>query len=181
MIDFTLATMTVLFVLALLGAETLGRSIATRMPTEDALGSLSHDRIGHILTSIFGLLALLVGFSFSMALDRYETRRSDVVAEANALGTAHYRASFLGETTSDLQRAIEDYTRHRTTYGSAIETGRDALEAQAQQLRPARASSRLRTRRLAHRPSLASTRSSISACSVRPICAQNCRGRCSPF
>jgi hypothetical protein len=35
MIDFTLATVTVLFVLALLGAETLGRTIAIRMPCED--------------------------------------------------------------------------------------------------------------------------------------------------
>jgi hypothetical protein len=130
---------------------------------QDDPSTLNHDRIGHILTSIFGLLALLVGFSFSIALDRYETRRSDVVAEANALGTAYYRASFLGETTADLRRSIADYTRHRTTYGSAIESGRDALEAQAQRLRQAIAAAGSGLQPVANTPLGASTIASVNA------------------
>ncbi len=43
---------------------------------------------GYILSAVLGLLALLVGFTFSMALNRYETRRELVVQEANAIGTA---------------------------------------------------------------------------------------------
>ena len=34
-----------------------------------------------------GLLALLIAFSFSMALSRYETRRGLVLEEANAIGS----------------------------------------------------------------------------------------------
>jgi hypothetical protein len=34
-----------------------------------------------------GLLALLLGFSFSLALSRYEVRRNLVLQEANAIGT----------------------------------------------------------------------------------------------
>ena len=38
-----------------------------------------------------GLLALLLGFTFSLALQRHEERRSLVIAEANALGTSWLR------------------------------------------------------------------------------------------
>jgi hypothetical protein len=52
----------------------------------------SHD---HLLTAILGLLALLLGFTFSLALNRYETRRELVVQEANALGTTWLRVQLL--------------------------------------------------------------------------------------
>lgn len=45
-----------------------------------------------ISTNIIGLLALILGFSFSMAIERYETRRVLSVKEANAIGTAYLRS-----------------------------------------------------------------------------------------
>lgn len=51
----------------------------------------------HLLTAALGLLALLLGFSFSMSLIRYETRRDLVVQEANALGTTWLRIQLLNE------------------------------------------------------------------------------------
>jgi len=52
----------------------------------------SHD---HLLSAVLGLLALLLGFTFSLALNRYEARRDLVVQEANAIGTAWLRAQLL--------------------------------------------------------------------------------------
>jgi hypothetical protein len=49
-----------------------------------------HDATGGYKEAIIGLMALLVGFTFAMALDRYNTRRTLVVEEASAIG-AHYR------------------------------------------------------------------------------------------
>ena len=40
-------------------------------------------------------LALLVGFSLTMAVGRYDARRQLVLTEANAIGTAHLRARLL--------------------------------------------------------------------------------------
>ncbi len=37
---------------------------------------------------MLGLLALLLGFTFSLALNHFEARRNLVVQEANALGSA---------------------------------------------------------------------------------------------
>jgi hypothetical protein len=46
-------------------------------------------------SAMLGLLALIIGFSFSMALSRFEARRDAVVNEANAIGTAALRARLL--------------------------------------------------------------------------------------
>jgi len=54
--------------------------------------SQSHD---HLLSAVLGLLALLLGFTFSLSLDRYEGRRGLVVQEANALGTLWLRVQLL--------------------------------------------------------------------------------------
>lgn len=50
---------------------------------------------GYLVSAVLGLLALLMGFTFSLAIDRYETRRVLVLEESNAIGTAYLRAQLL--------------------------------------------------------------------------------------
>lgn len=45
--------------------------------------------------SVLGLLALMLSFTFSMALNHFEARRDAVLGEANAIGTAALRAGML--------------------------------------------------------------------------------------
>ena len=52
---------------------------------------------GYIVSATLGLLALLLGFTFSLAVQRFETRRELVVADANAIGTAYLRVQLLSE------------------------------------------------------------------------------------
>ena len=52
---------------------------------------LAHEGIGVIEAAVFALLGLLLGFSFSGATSRLETRRELVVKEANAISTAYLR------------------------------------------------------------------------------------------
>ena len=47
---------------------------------------------GFILAGMLTLLALLIGFSFSMAAGRYDLRKTYEEAEANAIGTEYVRA-----------------------------------------------------------------------------------------
>lgn len=64
--------------------------------------------------AIFGLIALILGFSFSFAAERYEGRRELVVTEANALGRTDLRASFLPAAQSAaLRNVLIEYTRTR--------------------------------------------------------------------
>ena len=48
-----------------------------------------------ILAATLTLLALIIGFSFSMAIDRYNLRKSCEATEANAIGTEYVRTELL--------------------------------------------------------------------------------------
>lgn len=56
-----------------------------------------HERedFGFILTASLTLLVLIIGFTFSVAVGRYDQRKNYEEAEANAIGTEYVRASLL--------------------------------------------------------------------------------------
>lgn len=71
----------------------------------------------HLLSAVLGLLALLLGFTFSLALNRYEARRELVVQEANAIGTTWLRAQLLEEPGRAAMRdLLRDYVEVRLTW-----------------------------------------------------------------
>jgi hypothetical protein len=88
---------------------------------------------GFTLTSVLGLLALLVSFTFSMSLSRYDTRRELVVAEANAIGTTSLRVQLLdANARNELNPILHAYVAERIVYGSASsEQEQDASYARA--------------------------------------------------
>jgi hypothetical protein len=57
-------------------------------------------------SAMLGLLALMLAFTFSMALSRFEARRDAVLNEANAIGTTALRARLLPEPQRSEERAI---------------------------------------------------------------------------
>ncbi len=68
--------------------------------------------------SMLGLLALLLGFTFSLALSRHDARSGSVVAEANAIGTAWLRLDFLeGAAKTQAKVNMLKYTRLRVEAG----------------------------------------------------------------
>jgi hypothetical protein len=60
---------------------------------------------GVILTATLTLLGLIIGFSFSMAISRYDQRKNYEEAEANAIGTEYLRADLLPEADAARVRA----------------------------------------------------------------------------
>jgi len=54
-------------------------------------------QVGGVQGAVLGLLGLLLGFTFAMAVNRYDLRRELVLKEANAIGTTWLRASLLPE------------------------------------------------------------------------------------
>jgi hypothetical protein len=57
-----------------------------------------------VLTATLTLLGLIVGFSFSMAVSRYDQRKALEEAEANAIGTEYVRADLLAESSANRVR-----------------------------------------------------------------------------
>jgi hypothetical protein len=70
----------------------IGRSFSKRRGTLDAEAS---EGFSTIQAATITLLALIIGFSFSMALGRYDQRKNCEAAEANAIGTEYVRADVL--------------------------------------------------------------------------------------
>ena len=52
---------------------------------------------GSIQASMLGLLALLLGFTFSMAMQRYDSRSMALIEEANAIDSTMLRVQLLPE------------------------------------------------------------------------------------
>jgi protein-S-isoprenylcysteine O-methyltransferase Ste14 len=65
-------------------------------------------QINAVLASTVGLLALLLGFTFSLAIERYEARNQAVVTETNAIGTTYLRTWLL---PADMQEPTRDLLR----------------------------------------------------------------------
>src|SRR3954454_14680729 len=55
--------------------------------------------LGIMQGALVGLVALLLAFGLTMAVGRYEARRSALVLEANAIGTTYLRAQTFSEPT----------------------------------------------------------------------------------
>jgi hypothetical protein len=58
-------------------------------------GNAAMPNVGSLETAVFALMGLLIAFTFSGALTRFDVRRAQVVDEANAIGTAWYRIDLL--------------------------------------------------------------------------------------
>src|SRR5690349_19761567 len=92
-------------VLVLLASLELGFRAGRRPRDQDARAA---GQVGVIQGAMLGLLGLLLAFSFAAAGSRFLERQSYIVAEANAIGTAHLRADVLREPhRAELRTALK--------------------------------------------------------------------------
>lgn len=84
---------TALIALFLLGVAEVGYRLG--LPLHTTRDEARKSQIGGVQGAVLGLLGLLLGFTFSMGLNRYETRRDLVLKEANVIGTTWLRAGLL--------------------------------------------------------------------------------------
>ncbi len=105
----------VLFVTMALVIE-FGYRIGVRVQAQSTEPARNHT--GAIQGSLLGILALLLGFTFSIALARHDTRSEAVVSEANAIGTTWLRAQMLPEPArTEIQAMLRAYVDLRVRGG----------------------------------------------------------------
>jgi hypothetical protein len=80
------------------------RNIGLRQLAEE--GESASKGLGAIEGAIFGLLGLILAFSFSGALTRFDARRHLVVEETNDIGTAWLRIALLPADAQSHMRTI---------------------------------------------------------------------------
>lgn len=88
-VDFPLWLIYVISLAVILGCIEVGRHFGL------LAGDQGRGDISTIEGATFGLLALMIGFTFAMALSLFEARRDAVLSEANSIGTTALRARLL--------------------------------------------------------------------------------------
>src|SRR6185436_12430539 len=93
--NYTLETVlfAILLLAGMVGFLEIGRRIGIRRVAVDAEGV--REGAGAVEGAVFGLLGLLLAFTFSGAASRFDERRHLIVEEANAIGTAYLRLDLL--------------------------------------------------------------------------------------
>lgn len=82
------------------------------IPPEDR-----REDLGLIVSAALTLLGLLIGFSFSMAISRYDQRKNYEEAEANAIGTEYLRADLLpADDAAKVRLLLEKYLDERVLF-----------------------------------------------------------------
>jgi hypothetical protein len=70
-----------------------------------------------IVTGALTLLGLIIGFSFSMAISRYDQRKTYEEAEANAIGTEYVRVDLLSAAEAERVRVLlKEYVEQRILF-----------------------------------------------------------------
>jgi len=106
-LDYPLLLLLPLSFAVMAASAWLGGWYAARRPT-DAVDT--RDDFNVILAATLTLLGLIIGFTFSMALNRYDQRKNLEEEEANAIGTQYLRAGLLPAADAAKVRALlKDY------------------------------------------------------------------------
>jgi hypothetical protein len=123
-----------------LGAQLLAAYIGhICRPKGRAFTEAEQEDFDVVRASALTLLALIIGFSFSMAVSRYDQRRNYEEAEANAIGTEYLRADLLpAEEAASLRAMLSRYLDQRIAFYTARDrhhieqTGADTAKLQAE-------------------------------------------------
>lgn len=90
------------------------------------LASDEREEFDLVRTAMLTLLGLLVGFAISMAVSRYDLRKTYEEAEANAIGTEFVRLDLMPEASAARARALlRTYVKERVEFYSNPGPGRE--------------------------------------------------------
>ena len=97
-------------------SERLGAAIRKRHPLRDD----ARTDFDVILTAALTLLGLMIGFTFSMAVTRFDQRKNFEEEEANAIGTEYLRADLLPAADADqVHQLLRTYLDQRIVFYQA--------------------------------------------------------------
>jgi hypothetical protein len=111
-----MSLLSIVIIFGLIGAVVLAIEIGYRIGLRwfAAIPEAARRVAPTIEGSIFGLMALLIAFTFSGAASRFDIRRNLIVEEANIIGTAYLRLDLLpAEAQPGLRDGFRKYVRSR--------------------------------------------------------------------
>ena len=114
--DYHLLPIFLISLVVLLSATEFGRWLGTRLSDQGA------DEVLTLQGAVLGLLALMIAFTFAMALSRFEGGAA-VLNEANAIGTTALRARLLPEPhNTETLKLLREYVQVRLDITQPVPT-----------------------------------------------------------
>jgi hypothetical protein len=112
-VDYPLVVFAISFAVMWLAASIGAGLLRRRRPlAEEARGEFDV-----IVAATLTLLGLIIGFSFSMSISRYDQRKAFEEEEANAIGTQYLRADLLPAAQGDRVRVLlREYAQQRVVF-----------------------------------------------------------------
>jgi hypothetical protein len=106
--EYSLLSIFLVSAFVILAASEVGRRLGVRAAGRGG------DHITTLEGAILGLLALMISFTFAMALSRFEARRDALLNEANAIGTTALRSRLLpAPHDAEAVKLLREYVRLR--------------------------------------------------------------------
>ncbi|MFN0129315.1 MAG: DUF4239 domain-containing protein [Verrucomicrobiales bacterium] len=128
--------LSILFAAGLFGGVLVGLRIGWRIGRTrlQSLGADGQTGLGALDGAVFGLMGLLIAFTFTGAATRFDARRTFVTQHVNAIGTAWLRLDLLAEP--EREKARDGFRRYVDTQLEIVRnTGnRDAVLAEMARL-----------------------------------------------
>jgi len=113
---YSTAAIVVVLLALILASNEAGYRFGSRQSERNDEGAKAQTNA--IQAAMLGLLALLLGFTFTMALQRFDSRSQAVIDEANAIGTAYLRIDLLPEQPQRAARGLfREYVELRLRAG----------------------------------------------------------------
>src|SRR5215471_16267189 len=99
------------------------------------IGKNEREDFNTVLTATLTLLALIISFSFSMAVSRYDQRKNYEQAEASAIGTEYARADLLpADDGMKVRELLKRYVNQRISFYRGDEPQPSDAASDAQKL-----------------------------------------------
>jgi hypothetical protein len=120
MVDFPLLVLVVSFAMLVIAAW-VGDFLRKR---SKGSAEANRDDSGVVLAGTLTLLGLIIGFSFSMATNRYDLRKNSEQAEANAIAVLYMRADLLPSAdAAKVHQLLKNYLDQRIAFYSIRDRG----------------------------------------------------------
>lgn len=114
---FSSIEITLTVVICMIACYWLGHLVRRKVFNRE---SKNDENVGVVQGSLLGLLALILGFSFSLSNNRFDKRLNLVIDESNAISTAILRADLYPDSVrKELRKELKAYLEARIMFNEA--------------------------------------------------------------
>jgi hypothetical protein len=124
----------IIFIITMLLLSLFSNEIGFRLGrrNNDSADEATRNHVNSFAVAMIGMLSLIIGFTYSMAGERFNNRKELIVNEANAIGTAYLRSKLIPSPEKEIiGETLRQYADARIEVNTLSENNQDLTQATA--------------------------------------------------